>query len=1088
MRWRRIALPVTFLVLALAGLAVGWLWTADLGVFKPQLERFVTQKTGRDFVIDGKFSVDLAGRTTLIAEDVRLANPAWAEARDMLKIGRAEVHIDLWSLFRGPAVVELIELRDTSIQLLDPGDTPPNWELPVGPAPESEANVESGLGVLVKQIEVDRLELQLESVQRDRPLHLVIERLEQAHRDDDYLDLSARGALDGRQIEIAGELGTWSALLAGKDFAGEVDATLDTLTFSARGRVDDIAELRRPALEIAASGPDIDDLTRMLGLGENDDGDIRLSASLAPIEDGPLVLQLEGNLGRTEVDVRGEIADLHSFRDMKLRATASGPDLAQVLHLVDGATIGHSRFISAMRDAGGGPFSLDFSVAPREDGTEAIELHASTSIGELRGSGSIGDPDTLLGTTFSVQARIDRLGKLAAAYGLDKIADTRAEISGAAEYTTGGIRSDGPIILVVDGNTAEAEGVIGVQPGARGTELAVTAGGADLSDLVALFVRPVGVPALPFGATTRLRVGQDGLRLTDIEGSVGTTRVSGDGLVVPGRRIGGSWFNIAASGTEFEQLLAAFPDLRVRPGSFDLDGRIEIQEDSIAFSRVRLQREAGTARADLVVGIGGPQSRLEWDVAAEGADVRAVLGGIGKFAVSEQPFSIATRGTWRGTTSAVGKLDIAIGAATLRAAGDLEFVDGATDTEAEIALVVPSLAAIGTINDRRFRDQAVSARAVVERNNSAWSLRDLDVRFGASQIHGVVNVRPGEVPDIEIEVHSDRLAYQALLEDVEEDADSQPKFEDGRLIPDTEIPFDALRKANVSLAATVAEFQRDNLFLSDATISATLRDGVLAINDLRFKGPSGALAARATLVPGDQPGETTLQLVGRDLAFGLTEANRDLATTTDLDVNLRSSGSTLRDLAGRSNGIVHVDIRGGRVTHGRIIQAIYGGMLEEILNTINPFRKTHPDTELECLIVPLRVTDGKVKGAPSLFMSTSKIRLAAQVGVNLQSEQLEATVRTTPRRLLSVSAAELVNPYVKIEGTLAEPRLAVDEAGVLVSGGAAVATGGLTVLARGLWDRLSRAGDACGQASKQALEELAGRMPEIELERSPQSD
>ena len=52
--------------------------------------------------------------------------------------------------------------------------------------------------------------------------------------------------------------------------------------------------------------------------------------------------------------------------------------------------------------------------------------------------------------------------------------------------------------------------------------------------------------------------------------------------------------------------------------------------------------------------------------------------------------------------------------------------------------------------------------------------------------------------------------------------------------------------------------------------------------------------------------------------------------------------------------------------------------------------------------------------------------------------------------MLSVSAAELVNPYVQIVGKLAQPRLAVGETGVLITGGVAVATGGLPLLARGI--------------------------------------
>lgn len=52
---------------------------------------------------------------------------------------------------------------------------------------------------------------------------------------------------------------------------------------------------------------------------------------------------------------------------------------------------------------------------------------------------------------------------------------------------------------------------------------------------------------------------------------------------------------------------------------------------------------------------------------------------------------------------------------------------------------------------------------------------------------------------------------------------------------------------------------------------------------------------------------------------------------------------------------------------------------------------------------------------------------------------------------------------------------------MLITGGAAVATGGLSLLARGLWDRLSKSGDACKQVSGQALKALEGRVPVMEI-------
>ena len=359
---------------------------------------------------------------------------------------------------------------------------------------------------------------------------------------------------------------------------------------------------------------------------------------------------------------------------------------------------------------------------------------------------------------------------------------------------------------------------------------------------------------------------------------------------------------------------------------------------------------------------------------------------------------------------------------------------------------------------------------------------NLLLRIGASDLGGSIEYRAGDVPEVTANLHSDRFAYLPLLEAVEEEPDATPEFEDGRLIPDIAIPYDAMKKVNATISADIAALQRDRLALSDVALDARLDDGALDISTLRFKALSGGVVARAALHPAGGEGEASLQLVARDLAFGLLEANPDLAMTFDADINLRSTGTDLRALAGSADGVVYYRTYGGRLTSNPMLDVIYGGLLEEILNTINPFRQTDPYTDLECLIVPLSVADGKVTGAPTIFASTSKIRMAADASLDLKTEAIKISVQTTPRRALSVSAAELVNPYLQIVGTLTSPRLAVDETGVLITGGAAVATAGLSLLARGLWNRLSKSGDACKQVSEQALKELGGRLPDLVME------
>ncbi len=58
----------------------------------------------------------------------------------------------------------------------------------------------------------------------------------------------------------------------------------------------------------------------------------------------------------------------------------------------------------------------------------------------------------------------------------------------------------------------------------------------------------------------------------------------------------------------------------------------------------------------------------------------------------------------------------------------------------------------------------------------------------------------------------------------------------------------------------------------------------------------------------------------------------------------------------------------------------------------------------------------------------------------------------------------LINPYTMIGGTLASPSLTLDPEGALIEGGAAVATAGLSIIAKRLNDRFFKAKDACGKA------------------------
>jgi uncharacterized protein involved in outer membrane biogenesis len=1142
MRWRRLAIWIPLGTLAILVLIVSWLWVADLGVLKPQVERFVTERTGREFAIDGNFHVDLARHSSVIAEDVRFGNADWAEPDNMVTVGRVEFRVDLWSLVRGPVLIELININDAAISLVNPRDGDPNWVLPVGPETlEPVIEDTPGLDIIFEQIELERVRLVLDSAKRERPLHLEIARLEQLHRGDNFLDLELRATLNGRVVSIDGEVGSWDALRAGEDFYFAGDAILDTFELSAHGHIDDFANLKRPVVEFAAHGPDIDDLTRLLGIGEEGEGDIDIVGSLASRDDGQMVLNINGNIGQTEIDASGSVADLQSFDNIQLKAMSSSPDLGRILRIVGidqvreapftlkidaetrgetliineanvliaearidasgqmprfpsienavinlqiaGPSIERFRYLTGMPGEASGPFSIALTVGIRDDGAQILGLVGKTSLGEIRGDGNIGDPLNFVGSRFSFEAEIESLARVATAYGVNNLPDKPVRLEGNVEYTQAGVRTRGPLKLSVDGITGQFEGLVPLTRGLHGTDLTFDTQGPNLAELVQAFAATTGIPALSYAAKGRMQIREDGFRFRNLTGSLGSSTIRADGLLVLEPGLAGTYLDVGVAGEAIEELVEPFGDLEVQPGPYELAGKVSFRTDAIDLSDVSLNRAAGDARLNLEIGRPRWKKWLRFDLQAKGRDVRSIFRGNDNFEVFEQPFSVNVAGKLRDQHWTFDQLDVAVGDANMSANGELELGGFANKTTFDFSLGVPSLTRLGTVDGRKFNDQALVVTANAVAANGALEVEHFDVTIGGSDVRGVVNIEQGEVPEVAVDVYSDKLVYLPLLEDAEEEYDPEPVFSDGRLIPDIDIPFEALARLNATVNVNIGELQRDTLFMRDVELDMTLRDGVLNIANASYKARAGELVATANLDPAGGTGAASLQLVARGFSAGMIEANSDLAIIADADINLQSTGINARALAANTNGVLFIKTRGGRMTDNTFLKAIYGDMLEEILNAINPFRKSDPYTDLECIVLPISITNGRVTSAPSAFMSTNKIRLLAQASLNLKNEKIQIGVRTTPRRRVStISVGELLNPFVEVGGTLASPRMGVDEANVLITGGAAVATGGLSLLAKGLWDRVSSSKDPCKQVSDQAIEALGPRFPDLVIE------
>ncbi len=187
----------------------------------------------------------------------------------------------------------------------------------------------------------------------------------------------------------------------------------------------------------------------------------------------------------------------------------------------------------------------------------------------------------------------------------------------------------------------------------------------------------------------------------------------------------------------------------------------------------------------------------------------------------------------------------------------------------------------------------------------------------------------------------------------------------------------------------------------------------------------------------------------------------------------KSSGASLRELAAGLNGQVAMVASEGLLP-GKGLGELNALLLEQLVRILVPGLKTQAPTRLMCLAARFGVVDGLVSTAPLFVLRTEKVLLQSSGTLDLKTEGLRLDFQTTPTKFLNTSIAELVNPFVTIEGTLSKPSPVINPTGTLVYGGAAAATGGLSIVAKSLWDRLRGSTKPCEHLREELSKELAG--------------
>lgn len=549
-----------------------------------------------------------------------------------------------------------------------------------------------------------------------------------------------------------------------------------------------------------------------------------------------------------------------------------------------------------------------------------------------------------------------------------------------------------------------------------------------------------GLPEAPYSLDTELRVEDRSFRFDQLEIALGERRLRG-----------ALTFNMK-QGYQVENL-ALVLDERHR-----INGGVTLTEDIESG-----QFEFTASSPDLFQISGRPQN-LPDDIPGQ--------------------LDLETRGQWEDGSWQLQQFDAVFANSSLSSVGSFDNPPDFHRTDLKFDLDIGSLAVFSELAGRELPDLPARLRFQLLGDLESVRIEKLDGQLGADTFSGSAAWVDGAVPQVVAILNAGRLDLSPFFPPPEPGAAAQPATPepdtdaDTRLIPDHPLSLEGLAQRNLRFSLQVGELVVAPRQLQDLVLRVTLEDGAFFVPELSFESPGGNFNGELGLLPHPDGVRLLTEFSGDGITLGLpAETAEDVAALPEFRLSsvLAGEGATTRELAASLDGFLAVTSGGGRI---RSAASLYfaSDFATSMINTVNPFREVDEFTEIRCSAIALTARNGVLEGEPLAILQTNRFSAELRGSIDLASEGLDINIRTIAEKGLGVGLTDLVNPFTRIGGTLARPRVELDPERAVKEGSFYIATLGLSLAAKRYRDRKLAGQDRCKLMLDEAnpkFEELA---------------
>ena len=802
-------------------------------------------------------------------------------------------------------------------------------------------------------------------------------------------------------------------------------------------------------------GPSIDRVIADLGLPAFSSGpfDFRLDMDTT----GSMTrLEVDGDLGSLEIDASGELDRLRKPSKGGVTGVVKGPDLEAI-----GEVLGVRGLLAE-------PYVLDAEAKFDGPSIHIARANLEAAGDRLDVSGTATTLKNAPDSQLTIKLDSTEAGRWGALVGLPTDPVGVLSLDGKATTDARGVLTIDAQARFLDSDMA-ANGSIGPLTGPYEPDVAIRLHSDDPRALMKLAGRE-DFPVAPAKLESRVKWLEDELHINDLRLDFAESHLKLDGKLALRERFSGSDLDMTLETPDLHALGELFgkTDLPVQP--LQVTGNLKPKGKGLSFTV--MDSSLGDIRLRLIgqiVDLDKPQGiDADFELQLPGLDTLSFLAP----GVKLPPGAVKASGKLENVSDQTRLRDVQMSVGEIQASvsGTLHH-DNRFDLKVDIS--GPDVSLIHPLLGQKLGAEPFTISGEVAGDPETFSIEGLAAKWGQSDVRGDLKFVPGEPLSIAGKIHSPLLDVskwsKPVRDEEAETSDSSSQF----VFDDTPIKLPDDYGLDAQVIITIDALKLATTQLSEIELDMMLKKHYLELNRVHIRGAgSGEFTGQGTLDGRQDPPSLDIDIKATNLRTGLgARVGEDITTRPpgNFDIRINGTGRTRHEMARTLNGKVRINFGPGLVL-ATYLDLFLSDFFTQLVNTLNPFMASEEHTRLECIVAAADIRDGQVAVAP-VVVNSQQVTILSQGSINLENEKIDLSFNSKPRKGLGLSASTLINPFIKVGGTLKKPVIELDPAKGAVSSGLAVATVGISVLAKSVSDRFLSSKDPCGDA----LAEIAER-------------